>query len=185
MNVEIMMRPSITSKLVGAMVCAGLSIYNIASSSDQVLIRSANPSSSRTEVRVFESPSKHLNMTSGAVFGLFGCGLIFFAFNEYNNILEEMGNECATQQEEGHPQEQVAPHMPISSPMLPVPPVPPILQSIVGDVQMQSVSGGKHLRLVPPMTADGTTMPGYLIPPKDFIQDMEAEDYWNNSLNKE
>lgn len=77
MNIEIMMRPSIVSKLVGAIVCVGLSIYNIASSSDQVLIRSANPLSSRTEVRVFESSSKHLNMTSGAVFGLFGCGLVF------------------------------------------------------------------------------------------------------------
>jgi hypothetical protein len=177
MNVEIMMRPSIVSKLVGTMVCAGLSIYNIASSSDQVLIRSANPSSSRTEVRVFESPSKHLNMTSGAVFGLFGCGLVFFAFNEYNNILEELGNECATQ-EEGHPQEQVAPNIPIP---------PPIPQSIVGNAYVQSTASniGKHLRLVPPMTADGTTMPGYLIPPKDFIQDMEAVDYWDDSLNKE
>lgn len=54
--IEIMMRPSIVGKLVGALASAGLSIYNIASSSDQVLIRSANPSSSRTEVRVFESP---------------------------------------------------------------------------------------------------------------------------------
>ncbi len=175
MNIEIMMRPSIVSKLVGAIVCVGLSIYNIASSSDQVLIRSANPLSSRTEVRVFESSSKHLNMTSGAVFGLLGCGLVFFAFNKYNDILEELGNnECATQ-EEGHPQEQVALHIPIP---------PPIPQ--VGDAYMQPPANnvGKHLRLVPPMTADGT-IPGYLIPPNDFMQDMEAEDYWNDSLNKE
>ncbi len=183
--IEIMMRPSIVGKLVGAIACAGLSIYNIASSSDQVLIRSANPSSSRTEVRVFESPSKHLNLTSGVAFGLVGCGLIYFALNEYNSVLEELGNdECVTRAED-HPQQYQAQQTPIT------PPIPQQVQPIgsngyaappVVNTQVHK----SHLKLVSPITADGTTMP-YLIPPSEFVKDMEAEDYWNdnNSLNKE
>lgn len=182
MNFEIIMqRPSIVAKLFGAVVCAGLSIYNVASSSDRVLIRSANPSSSRTEVRVFESPSKQLNLTSGLAFGLVGCGLIYFALVEYNGFLEELGNgECATQ-EKDHPQQ----YQPIGA--APSPSVLPIsMQPTVGDgfvvrspiINNVATHSKSYLKLVPPITSDGT-MP-YPIPPDEFMRDMEAEDYWNN-----
>ncbi len=182
--IEIMMRPSIVGKVIGALASAGLSIYNIASSSDQVLIRSANPSSSRTEVRVFESPSKHLNLTSGIAFGLFGCGLIYFALNEYNSVLEELGNDECVMPLVDHPQQYQAQQTST------IPPIPqqaqPIGDGYAAPPVVNTQAHKSHLKLVSPITADGTTMP-YLIPPSEFMKDMEAEDYWNdnNSLNKE
>lgn len=165
--IDVLMRPSIVSKLFGATIFAGLSLYNLVSSSDQVLIRSANSNSSRAEVRVFESPSRNLNLISGIAFGAVSIGLIYFGLSEYNNLVEELGNiECAMQQEEDHPQLQ----QPMQQAGLQQPPVPPMPHAVKTQVEL----GKPHLRLVPPITADGTT----LTPPSDFIKDMEAEDYW-------
>lgn len=165
--IDVLMRPSIVLKLFGATIFAGLSLYNLVSSNDQVLIRSANSNSSRAEVRVFESPSRNLNLISGIAFGAVSIGLIYFGLSEYNNVVEELVNtECGMQQEEDHPQLQ----QPVQQQMIvqPQPSAPPVVQSAIG------LSNKPHLRLVPPITADGTT----LTPPSDFIKDMEAEDYW-------
>lgn len=165
--IEVLMRPSIVSKLFGATIFAGLSLYNLVSSSDQVLIRSANSNSSRAEVRVFESPSRNLNLISGIAFGAVSIGLIYFGLSEYNNVVEELGDiECVTQQEEDHPQLQ----QPVQQQIIvqPQPSAPHVVQPSV------ELGNKPHLRLVPPITADGTT----LIPPSDFMEDMEAEDFW-------
>ncbi|OKH36521.1 hypothetical protein NIES2101_36940 [Calothrix sp. HK-06] len=164
--IDVLMRPSIVLKLFGATIFAGLSLYNLVSSSDQVLIRSANSNSSRTEVRVFESPSRNLNLISGIAFGAVSIGLIYFGLKEYNNVVEELGDiECAMQQEEDHPQLQQPVQQQIVQPQ---PSAPHVVQPSV------ELGNKPYLRLVPPITADGTS----LTPPSDFMEDMEAKDFW-------
>lgn len=189
--IEIIMRPSIIGKLLGAVVCAGLSVYNLASSNDQVLIRSANSSSSRTEVRVFESPSKQLNLMSGVAFGLMFCTGVYLALNEYNSVVEEVENiECIPDLED-HPQQSslVMQQQPVMGSEVSVQQQQQqqVIQQPVYAVQPPPLSniGKSHLRLVnpstvPPTVNDTTAASNYLVSPSEFMRDMEDEDYWND-----
>lgn len=190
--IEIIMRPSIIGKLLGAVVCAGLSVYNLASSNDQVLIRSANSSSSRTEVRVFESPSKQLNLMSGVAFGLMFCVGVYLALNEYNSVVEEIGDIECTPDLEDHPHQSQQVTSAVVAPVVQQQPTytapfqqPPVQEPTYATEPPSFISNGRsHLRLVPPIASDVTAP--YLIPPNEFVADMESEDYWadNTTENK-